>query len=33
MIFRVSTSHEGEVNREYAVSTSEFVGADGGSAR
>ena len=30
MIFRVSTSHEeGEVNREYAVSTSEFVGTDG----
>lgn len=30
MIFRVSTSHEeGDVNREFAVSTSEFVGREG----
>ncbi|WP_342371646.1 glutamate synthase subunit beta [Propioniciclava soli] len=30
MLFRVSTSHEeGDVAREYAVSTSEFVGTDG----
>lgn len=30
MIFRVSTSHEeGDVNREFAVSTSEFIGEDG----
>ncbi|MFT3877991.1 MAG: glutamate synthase subunit beta [Propioniciclava sp.] len=30
MIFRVSTSHEeGEVDRKFAVSTSEFLGADG----
>lgn len=30
MIFRVSSSHEeGEIDRVYSVSTSEFVGADG----
>ena len=30
MLFRVSTSHEeGEVDREFAVSTTEFVGVDG----
>lgn len=30
MVFRVSTSHEeGQVAREYAVSTTEFVGTDG----
>ena len=30
MLFRVSTSHEeGEVDREFAVSTTEFVGRDG----